>query len=170
MKHLKTFEQYQNDEVTQEGIKDFTKKAVIGSAMAASLLGTPSKAHGQVGSKIKDFVKTGVDVIKDRFAKPEETGEVVEFGKKPSKETYEEFLSRVKEEYGQDKSYGVGVAKSSDINHCERMAEMKAMTDVLNKMGKSKGTLKGSNIIEQKKFYDGNNYVSVVVIRVDKTT
>jgi hypothetical protein len=51
MKHLKTY-----NELTNEGLKDF----VIGGAMAASLLGSPQKAHGQIGHKIKDMIKSEI--------------------------------------------------------------------------------------------------------------
>ena len=56
MEHIKTFESYQVD----EGLKDWTKKAIISSAMATSLLGSPKQASGQIGHKIRDFVKSEI--------------------------------------------------------------------------------------------------------------
>ena len=55
MKHLKTFEQYSHGEydLTEEGLKDFARKAVIGGAMAASLLGTPKTSYGQTKEPVK---------------------------------------------------------------------------------------------------------------------
>ena len=56
MKHLKTFEQYSYGEydLTEEGLKDFARKAVVGGAMAASLIGgTPKTSYGQTKEPVK---------------------------------------------------------------------------------------------------------------------
>ena len=71
MKHLKTFEQYSYVELTEEGLKDFGRKSVIGGAMAASLIGSPQKAHGQIGHKIKDFVKSELTKKQSNIDLPE---------------------------------------------------------------------------------------------------
>jgi hypothetical protein len=73
MKHLKTFEKYSYGEydLTEEGLKDFARKAVIGGAMAASLIGSPQKAQGQIGHKIKDFVKSEITKKQSNVDLPE---------------------------------------------------------------------------------------------------
>jgi len=71
MKHLQTFEQYSHNELTEEGLKDFARKAVIGGAMAASLIGSPQKAQGQIGHKIKDFVKSEITKKQSNVDLPE---------------------------------------------------------------------------------------------------
>ena len=56
MKHLKTFEKYSYGEydLTEEGLKDFARKAVVGGAVAASLIGgTPKTSYGQTKEPVK---------------------------------------------------------------------------------------------------------------------
>jgi hypothetical protein len=64
MNHIHTFQQY------NEG---FLSKAAATAALGISAL-APQKAHGQLGHKIKDFVKKEVSIIKkSNLPKPGET-------------------------------------------------------------------------------------------------
>jgi hypothetical protein len=63
MKHIQSFQQY------NEG---FLSKAAATAALGISAL-APQKAHGQLGHKIKDFIKKEVSVTKSNLPKPGET-------------------------------------------------------------------------------------------------
>jgi hypothetical protein len=63
MKHLQSFHQY------NEG---FLSKAAATTALGIAAL-APQKAYGQLGHKIKDFIKKEISVTKSNLPKPGET-------------------------------------------------------------------------------------------------
>jgi hypothetical protein len=142
MKHLKTFEQYSHDELTEEGLKDFARKAVVGGAMAVSLLGSPQQAHGQIANN-----KETVSQVKK------------------TTETYDEVMKRMSAIADDTTKRGFGIGESPDLSFAESLAEQKAKSNILHKMGKSNANFQDVEEIEKHTYMtqQGNYQVLIVI-------
>jgi hypothetical protein len=138
MKHLKTFEQYSYGEydLTEEGLKDFARKAVIGGAMAASLIGgTPKTSYGQTKEPVKTEQSAKQSTMFRTSTATQEEKDLIKKVRdlEPFNISQKDFDGIVKQLQELSKKYdnlGVGVGKSNNLDLAQAQSRTQADRNV----------------------------------------
>jgi hypothetical protein len=157
MEHLQSFQQY------NEG---FLSKAAATAALGISAL-APQKAHGQLGHKIKDFVKKEVRVVKNTATELNDLRKELKDDKvlssddknddgmtqvNYSNEKNSEIKKRMEDKDKLPNS-SIGKFSSNNINTVQSAALMAARTNLMHKLGKNKMDFNPNNSQSEVKIF-----------------
>lgn len=147
------------NEVRQEQVEELNaKKALATGALALGLAGSPNIAKAQNFQGLKDKFKAGISAVKDKI-NPQQKVDTVKVRKDAPLEL---------QKYKNDKGVGYGLGSSKDESMARKMANLKATSDLMKKLGKTQMTV-GIEVVDEKLYQlpDGT-YEAEAVVKINQ--